>query len=875
METNVLAFHQIQTLYQKRGAVMKHNQVLVGLLPILLLGALEMWAQQSALTASAEPYAVPRLVKFTSSLKDANGKPVTGTVGITFLLYRDEHDGAPLWIETQNINLDAGGRYSVTLGSTTSQGLPAELFTTSEARWLGVQAQGQQEQPRVLLLSVPYALKALDAETLGGKPASAFATTSSLGGNSGLKGAPPGTITGSGTKGQIPKFTGATTIGNSAIFQSNTGNVGVGTTTPAANLDVNGTSDIRNTLTLFPNGSAPTLSVNGTALSINNKGAVNFVNGQKFPGTGTITGVTTAGGSGLTGGGNNGTLNLSLLTTCGRNQVLQWNGGAWACAAAGTGTITGVKAGTDLTGGGTSGTVTLNLDTTKVPQLNAANTFTGNQTINGNLNDAGNISATGSIVGQTGSFTANSNGEVLLITQNGSGGALVGQSSGSQGVAGLATATSGITTGVSGVSESTTGFGVEGEGATGVRGVGLSSKGAAGLFENQNGGAILTGLGPGLATVFNVDGSGNLTTNGSINNALTLQGNVTDPCAGFVSANVIGGTRNTVNTGVTGATIGGGGSGNLVTDDFGTVGGGLQNVAGDNSGSTCDAEFATVAGGQGNTASGGSSTVAGGQINIASGYTSTVAGGGFNTASGQYSFVAGGGGNEAAGDFSFAAGYSAVATDSGAFLWCASGGAQCGSAGTNSFEVAVYGPILFYDGPNGSGCNLSAGGGSWNCSSDRNLKDNIVPIDSRSVLERVAHLPITQWKMKAEPTGRKHIGPMAQDFYAAFGLGDNDRYIALGDGQGVALAAIQALYQVVQEKDGQIRKLRQQLLVIRDTDSQLKKQLQELHNAQSRKITSLEERLMRLEAQDHVARIAPIATEAHSKKRSSQPGGGI
>jgi hypothetical protein len=267
--------------------------------------------------------------------------------------------------------------------------------------------------------------------------------------------------------------------------------------------------------------------------------------------------------------------------------------------------------------------------------------------------------------------------------------------------------------------------------------------------------------------------------------------------------------------------------------------------------------------------------VGGGDSNAASGLSSTVTGGTANTASGQYSIVAGGESNTAGGAYSFAAGQNAVATDSGSFLWCASGGTQCGSAGTNSFEVAVYGPIVFYDGPNGAGCNLSAGGGSWNCSSDRNLKDNIVPIDSRSVLEHVAHLPITQWKMKAEPTGRKHIGPMAQDFYAAFGLGDSDRYIALGDGQGVALAAVQALYKVVQEKDGQIRRLRQQLQVIRETDSQLKRQLQELHHAQSRQITSLEERLTRLEVQDRIARTAPIATEAHSKQRSFQSGGGI
>jgi hypothetical protein len=108
---------------------------------------------------------------------------------------------------------------------------------------------------------------------------------------------------------------------------------------------------------------------------------------------GGITGIDTASGSGLIGGGTSGTLNLSLTNTCATNQVLQWNGSAWICASVGTGTITGVTAGTDLTGGGTSGNVTLNLNTANVPQLNTANTFTGNQTVNGNLSATGAINA--------------------------------------------------------------------------------------------------------------------------------------------------------------------------------------------------------------------------------------------------------------------------------------------------------------------------------------------------------------------------------------------------------------------------------------------------------------------------------------------------
>jgi hypothetical protein len=94
-------------------------------------------------------------------------------------------------------------------------------------------------------------------------------------------------------------------------------------------------------------------------------------------GDGTITGITTASGSGLTGGGTSGTLNLSLTDACTSKQVLQWSGSAWTCSNAGTGTITGVTAGLDLTGGGGSGNVTLNLDTTKVPLLTSTNAFTG------------------------------------------------------------------------------------------------------------------------------------------------------------------------------------------------------------------------------------------------------------------------------------------------------------------------------------------------------------------------------------------------------------------------------------------------------------------------------------------------------------------
>ena len=227
---------------------------------------------------------VPPLVQFSGVV---NGQRTAGMAGITFSLYAEQEGGSPLWLETQNVQTDKNGNYSVMLGSATSQGLPSSLFASGQARWLGVQVQGQEEQPRIMLLSVPYALKAGDAQTLNGQPASAF-LTASRGNAANGNGVNNNAITGGGTTDYVPLWLSKSKLGSSKIFQSAAGHLGIGTTSPAANLDVNGTSDIRNTLTLFPNGSSPTLSINGTAFQVSNTGAVTFVSGQTFPGTATL-----------------------------------------------------------------------------------------------------------------------------------------------------------------------------------------------------------------------------------------------------------------------------------------------------------------------------------------------------------------------------------------------------------------------------------------------------------------------------------------------------------------------------------------------------------------------------------------------------------
>ncbi len=92
--------------------------------------------------------------------------------------------------------------------------------------------------------------------------------------------------------------------------------------------------------------------------------------------------------------------------------------------------------------------------------------------------------------------------------------------------------------------------------------------------------------------------------------------------------------------------------------------------------------------------------------------------------------------------------------------------------------------------------------------SDQNIKREYAPVDTLSILNRVAQLPITTWSYKAEDQSVRHIGPMAQDFAAMFGVGQDDKHINMVDANGIALAAIQALYEKINERDVQIAELR-------------------------------------------------------------------
>ena len=197
----------------------------------LLRVALSSVLLLSPMVARAQDQSVPRLINITGVFRPADGQPPAATETITLSVYADQNGGTPLWQETQTVALDDRGRYTVVLGAAHADGIPAAVFAAG-AQWLGTvfTRPGEVEGPRVRLTSVPYAMRAVEADTLGGRPASDYllATddprTATVAARSDVAN-PTGTVN------FVPKYVDAVNLIDSAIYE-NGGAIGLGTTTP-------------------------------------------------------------------------------------------------------------------------------------------------------------------------------------------------------------------------------------------------------------------------------------------------------------------------------------------------------------------------------------------------------------------------------------------------------------------------------------------------------------------------------------------------------------------------------------------------------------------------------------------------------------------
>ena len=375
------------------------------------MGAFQPSAAQDALPgteghegqAVAPVPVVPQQVRYAGKLANRSGE----TVEAEFRIYSTAEGGEPRWTETQRITVDEAGEYSVLLGATSPSGLPQSVFAGGVARWLGISVERGAEQERVLLSSVPYAMKSADAESLAGHAASDFVTQAQLAQMTDAAmttqhpgGALPevqpdtsGTVTGSGTAGTVPLWTGSLTQGNSEITQAGS-DIGINESAPTATLDVNGTENVRGVLSLPPLATATgstgqrsqLLQLSASAWSSTTHAATtptfkiltNFLNND-----------TPAAGGQLEFHYSNGPASVNVLSIAGNGVI------SFSPSQTFPGTLNSVTATSPLTAATTSGAVSLALDTTALAtdiaptlnnnyaQLNAANTFSaGKQTFN-------------------------------------------------------------------------------------------------------------------------------------------------------------------------------------------------------------------------------------------------------------------------------------------------------------------------------------------------------------------------------------------------------------------------------------------------------------------------------------------------------------
>jgi hypothetical protein len=336
-----------------------------------------------------------------------------------------------------------------------------------------------------------------------------------------------------------------------------------------------------------------------------------------------------------------------------------------------------------------------------------------------------------------------------------------------------------------------------------------------GPADPNNAGAATVGGGWGNTAAAQVSTVGGGYNNLASGDASSIGGGNGNVASGWGST-VGGGAGNTASG--HGAVIAGGGGWdeiassvitNTASGDWSTIGGGRENNV-STKGSTIGGGERNVAGGTGthNTISGGAynttrdgivNTIGGGEHNtVSSEGWGTVGGGFFNTVSASAATVPGGFMNKAEGLYSFAAGRKAHAVHDGTFVWADSSDHVFLSNFADQFSVRSTAGARFVLNIDGSGlptwqCTV-VNGGSWACSTPLNLNQTQSVVDGAETLERLSQVPISTWSVKSQGETVRHIGPLAQDFYSAFGLGEDDQRIATIDLDGVALSAIQGLH---------------------------------------------------------------------------------
>lgn len=311
---------------------------------------------------------------------------------------------------------------------------------------------------------------------------------------------------------------------------------------------------------------------------------------------------------------------------------------------------------------------------------------------------------------------------------------------------------------------------------------------------------------------FNSAGGGDTVIAGGLQNSAA--GAVSAIGGGYLNTNggmmafLGGGWSNTIGPTGTNGVIGGG-EGNKILTGYSAVVGGKRNQA------EGEGDFVFIGGGSDHRAYQSYAVIAGGITNEAGGIASFVGGGSDNKATGQLSVVPGGYGNHATGYASVAAGWQARATNDNSFV-LACGPNITSSTNTNSFTVRAPGGARFLSTTATNsfvGVILTNNATAWATLSDSNSKTDFRPIEPREILSKVAALPVTTWHYKHDRK-RLYIGPMAQDFHAAFGLGSDDKTISTLDSDGVMYAAIQGLVAELEERDKVIEELKAALKAV-------------------------------------------------------------